>query len=85
MEMSAPAVSASMNCLVPERAIVPRLFTRSALVMPMPESMRVSVLLVLSGMMWMNSSGWLSSFALSVRPSNRILSMASDALLRGGG
>jgi hypothetical protein len=31
----------------------------------------------------MNSSGWLSSFALSVRPSKRILSSASDALLRG--
>ena len=46
-----------MNDLVPERAIVPRLFTRSALVMPMPESMIVSVLFVLSGMMWMNSSG----------------------------
>ena len=50
----------------------------------MPESMSVSVLFVLSGMMWMNSSGWLSSFALSVRPSKRILSMASEALLRGG-
>ena len=35
----------------------------------MPESMSVSVLFVLSGMMWMNSSGCDSSFALSVRPS----------------
>jgi hypothetical protein len=50
--------------------------------MPMPESMMVSVLFVLSGIMWMKSSGWLSSLALSVRPSKRILSIASDALLR---
>jgi hypothetical protein len=50
-------VSASMKDFVPERAIVPRLFTRSALLMPMPESMIVRVLLVLSGMTWMNSSG----------------------------
>jgi hypothetical protein len=57
MEMSAPAVRASMKFLVPERAMVPRLFTRSALVMPMPESMMVRVLFVLSGMTWTNSSG----------------------------
>ena len=49
------------------------------MVMPMPESMMVSVLLVLSGMMWMNSSGCASSLLLSVRPSKRILSSASDA------
>jgi len=44
----------------------PRLLTRSALVMPTPESRRVSVLLVLSGCMWMNSSGSASSTLLSV-------------------
>ena len=38
-----------MNAFVPERAIVPRLFTRSALVIPTPLSMMVSVLFVLSG------------------------------------
>ena len=46
-----------MNDFVPERAIVPRLFTKSALLMPMPESTIVNVLFVLSGMTWMNSSG----------------------------
>ena len=44
--------------------------TRSALVMPMPESMIVRVLLALSGMMWMYSSGLLSRTALLVRDSN---------------
>ena len=48
IEMSAPAVSASMNALVPDRAIVPRLFTKSDLVIPTPLSMMVSVLFVLS-------------------------------------
>ncbi len=37
------------------------------LVMPMPESVMVRVLLVLSGTMWMYSSGLLSSWLLSVR------------------
>jgi len=36
--MSAPAVRASINDLVPELAIVLKLFTRSALVIPIPES-----------------------------------------------
>lgn len=44
----------------------PRLLTRSALVMPTPESRMVSVLLVLSGCRWMNSSGSDSSTLLSV-------------------
>ncbi len=38
------------------------------LVMPMPLSVSVMVLFVLSGVMWMKSSGWLSSTDLSVRP-----------------
>ncbi len=54
--------------------------TRSALVMPIPESTTVIVLFVLSGMMWMYSSGLLSSTALLVRLSKRILSKASEAL-----
>jgi len=48
--------------------------------MPIPESMMVRVLLVLSGTMWMYSSGLASSLDLSVRPSNRILSRASEEL-----
>ena len=46
---------------------------------PTPLSMIVRVLLVLSGVMWMYSSGWLSRTDLSVRPWKRILSSASDA------
>ena len=42
------ADSASMKDLVPDRAMVPRLFTRSAFVMPMPLSWIASVLLDLS-------------------------------------
>ena len=61
----------------PDRAMVPRLFTRSAFVMPMPESMMVSVLLALSGMMWMYSSGFDSRSDLSVSDWKRILSSAS--------
>ncbi len=61
--------------------MVPRLLTRSALVIPMPLSTMVSVLLDLSGMMWMNSSGWLSSRLLSVSAWNLILSSASLELL----
>ena len=43
--MSAPALRASMKALVPDLAMVPKLFTRSALVMPIPESSMVKVLL----------------------------------------
>lgn len=43
--MSAPALRASMKALVPDLAMVPRLLTRSALVMPIPESSMVRVLL----------------------------------------
>ena len=38
MEISAPADRASMNCLVPDRAMVPRLLTRSDFVKPIPVS-----------------------------------------------
>ena len=38
-----------MKALVPDLAMVPRLLMRSALVMPMPLSIRVSVLPSLSG------------------------------------
>lgn len=43
--MSAPALRASMKAFVPDLAIVPKLFTRSALVIPIPVSSIVSVLL----------------------------------------
>ena len=49
--------------------------------LPTPESVMVSVLLVLSGVMWMYSSGLLSSTLLSVRLWKRTLSSASEALL----
>lgn len=42
--ISAPALKASMNALVPDLAMVPKLFTRSALVIPIPESSMVRVL-----------------------------------------
>jgi hypothetical protein len=57
MEISAPAVNASINAFVPDRAIVPKLFTKSAFVMPTPESTMEMVLFVLSGIKWMNNSG----------------------------
>ncbi len=47
-----------------------------ASVNPMPESMIVRELLVLSGTIWIKSSGWVSSLLLSVSPSNLILSSA---------
>merc|ERR1719322_1000159 len=49
IEMSAPADKASMNALVPDLAMVPRLLIMSALVIPIPESMRVRVLASTSG------------------------------------
>ena len=38
IEISAPDIAASMNCLVPDLAIVPRLLIKSALVIPIPVS-----------------------------------------------
>ena len=43
MLMSPPAAIASMNALVPDFAMVPRLLISSFLVMPMPESSMVKV------------------------------------------
>jgi hypothetical protein len=54
-----------MNALVPDLAIVPRLLTRSALVIPIPVSRMVRVPSSLLGMMRMKSSfsesSWLGS------------------------
>jgi hypothetical protein len=69
MEMSAPACSASMNALVPDLAIVPRLLIMSALVMPMPVSSIVSVLLALSAEIMILSSGSAASLDASVSDS----------------
>ena len=53
MEMSAPDIAASMNCFVPDFAIVPRLLMRSAFVMPMPVSRMERMPCSLSGVMRM--------------------------------
>ena len=53
MEMSAPEERASMNAFVPDLAIVPRLLTKSALVIPIPVSLMVKVPSSLFGMIRM--------------------------------
>ncbi|KAI9333264.1 hypothetical protein BDR26DRAFT_868463 [Obelidium mucronatum] len=80
MEISAPELRASMKALVPDLAIVPRLLTRSVLVIPIPASRMSRVLLAMSGVMRINSSFSESSFEASVRDSYLILSKASEAL-----
>lgn len=80
MEISAPADKASMNCLVPDRAMVPRLFTKSDLVKPIPVSWITKVLPSLSGMMEILRSFSLSSTDGSDRELYLILSSASEAL-----
>ena len=67
MEISAPELRASMKALVPDLAMVPRLLTRSALVMPTPVSMMERILFSLSGTMRMHSSLPESSTEGSVR------------------
>ena len=80
MEISAPADKASMNCLVPDRAMVPRLFTKSDLVKPIPVSWITKVLFSLSGMMEILRSFSESSTHGSDRELYLILSRASEAL-----
>ena len=58
-----------MNALVPDLAIVPKLLIMSALVIPIPESMMVSVLESLSGIILMPNSALASSLEASVRDS----------------
>lgn len=65
---------------MPDFAIVPRLLTRSAFVIPIPVSRRVRILFSLSGVMRMKRSLPESRTEGSVRDAYRILSMASDAL-----
>jgi len=78
--MSAPAETASMNALVPDLAMVPKLFISSDLVMPMPVSHIVSVLLVLSGIILISRFGSVSSYSGSVIDLYLILSRASEEL-----
>ena len=66
MLISAPAEMASMKALVPDLAIVPRLLMSSALVIPIPESVMVRVLLLLSGTILMPRLGSVSSCSGSV-------------------
>ena len=58
-----------MKARVPDRAIVPKLLTRSALVIPIPVSMIVNVLLALSGTILMYKSLPESSLVGSVSDS----------------
>ena len=78
--MSAPELRASIKALVPDLAIVPRLLTRSALVIPTPVSRMVSVPSSLLGVMRMYNSFSESSCVGSVRAEYLILSSASDEL-----
>jgi len=78
--MSAQAETASMNALVPDLAIVPKLLISSDLVMPMPVSHIVSVLLVLSGIILISRFGSVSSYSGSVIDLYLILSRASEEL-----
>lgn len=65
-----------MKALVPDLAMVPRLLMRSALVIPIPVSMRVRVRSCWFGMMSIFRSFPLSSLLGSVRLSYLILSRA---------
>lgn len=57
MEISAPCARAYMNALVPDLAIVPRLVMSSCFVIPIPVSLRVRVLVALSGMIYILKDG----------------------------
>ena len=64
---------------MPEEATVPRFFSTSSAVMPMPLSDTTSVPFSRFGTIWMRYSES-AACDLSVRPSNRERSQASDAL-----
>jgi hypothetical protein len=80
MEISAPEDKASMNALVPDLAIVPRLLTKSALVIPTPVSRIVRVPSSLLGVILTNNSFSVSRAEESVKAWYRILSRASEEL-----
>ena len=65
---------------MPDLAIVPRLFTSSVLVIPIPVSKIVRVLFSLFGMIEISRLGSDSNTLLSVSPWYLILSRASEEL-----
>ena len=67
------------NSLVPDFAIVPRFFTRSSFVIPIPVSVTCKTLLSLSALILIDISSVASNADLSVRERKRILSKASEA------
>ena len=75
--------SASMKDLVPERAMVPRLLTRSAFVIPTPVSIIVRVLSSLLGMRVISSSFSTSRTEGSVKLWYLILSRACNEKKNG--
>lgn len=69
-----------MKALVPDLAIVPRLVISYCLVIPIPVSLRVRVLVALSGMISILKFGSSLVMSGSVRDLYLTLSRASDAL-----
>ena len=74
-----PADSASIKLFVPDLAIVPRQLIKSALVIPTPVSISVSVFASRFGTISICKLDSDDNLAVSVRDSYRILSRASDA------
>ena len=68
------------NALVPEWAMVPRFFTSSSRVMPMPASEMVSVFASASVVMWISSGAAASWMSFSVASMWRSFSIESEAL-----
>lgn len=68
-----------MKALVPDLAIVPRFVISYCLVIPIPVSLRVRVLVALSGMISILKFGSSLVISGSVRDLYLILSRASDA------
>ena len=60
--------------------MIPKFWIKSDLFIPIPESMMVKVLLVLSGMIWIFRFGSVSNSSGAVIESYLILSRASDEL-----
>jgi molecular chaperone HtpG len=80
MVISAPAWRASMNAFVPDRAMVPKLLMRSALVIPIPESIIEKVLLLLSEIILITDSMEdIETFAFQAEI-NQLLSLIINAL-----
>ncbi|KAH3682505.1 hypothetical protein WICPIJ_006535 [Wickerhamomyces pijperi] len=69
-----------MKDLVPDLAMVPKLLTKSALVIPIPESLISKIFSSGFGVILMNNSGSVSNKDLSERAWYLILSKASEAL-----